>query len=368
MGTRMATPSLESGRNLDQGSGEALRPVPVRAFETSDAERWDRFVYSHPQGTFFHLVGWKQVIEKTFGFEACYFYAERDAKITGIAPVFVVSNWILGRALISVPLAVYGGICAADAESEQALLDHLKQLGRARQVDFIELRNRNGSLLLEFHPNPRYVTFSTRLWPDWETNWKRLPADTRYMIRKARKANLSARHGLNQLADFYRLFAISMRRHGTPVFPKALFQNLVEECGDRMDLMLVYASSRPVAGVLSFLFRDTIMPFYAGAAPEATWLAANNFMYWELMNSAAQSGFSCFDFGRSRKDTGSYLFKMSWNMNVEPLNYQVHLVRRKTVPNFSPANPSFELATRVWRRLPLPLTGWVGPRIARWFP
>ena len=364
----MATPSRETDRALHHGSGDGPQPLRVRPLEANDTERWDRFVYGHPQGTFFHLVGWKQVIEKTLGFEACYFYAERDTKIMGVAPVFVVSNWILGRALISVPLAVYGGICATDAESEQALLDHLKQLGRTRQVDFIELRNRSGGLLPEFHANPRYVTFTTQLWPDWETNWKRLPRDTRYMIRKARKANLSTRRGPDQLADFYRLFALSMRRHGTPVFPRALFENLLDEFGDRTDLLMVYAGSQPVAGVLSLLFRDTILPYYAAAAPEATRLAANNWMYWELMSSAAQAGLSCFDFGRSRKDTGSYAFKMSWNMKVKPLNYQVHLVRRRTVPNFSPANPSFEFATRIWKRLPLPLAEWFGPHIVRWFP
>ena len=56
-------------------------------------------------------------------------------------------------------------------------------------------------------------------------------------------------------------------------------------------------------------------------------------------------------------------------MTVEELDYQVYLVRRrKTVPNFSPANPTFERATCIWKRLPLWLTIWAGPRIVRWFP
>jgi hypothetical protein len=81
-----------------------------------------------------------------------------------------------------------------------------------------------------------------------------------------------------------------------------------------------------------------------------------------------QKGIRVFDFGRSKKGTGSYAFKTQWNMTEEPLHYGVHLVRRKTVPNFSPVNPKFERATRIWQKLPAWLTTAVGPHVVRWFP
>ncbi len=307
-------------------------------------------------------------MEQRLGYQPRYFLAEREGNITGVAPFFFVSNWVMGRSLLSIPLAVYGGICAADAESEQALLNHLKQLAVSEHVDFLEVRNRNGGLLPDFHPNPRYTTFTTPLSPDPEENLKRLPKDTRYMIRKGVKAGLNVRTGMDQLEQFYPLFAMNMQRHGTPVFPKVLFHNLVREFPGRTHLLLVYAGEQPVAGVFSFLFRDTILPYYTGAAPDATRLAANNFMYWELMKFAAERGMRWFDFGRSKKGTGSYAFKTQWSMNVESLDYQVLLVRRKTVPNFSPLNPKFKLATQVWKLMPLRLTTWIGPRVVRWFP
>jgi FemAB-related protein (PEP-CTERM system-associated) len=159
-----------------------------------------------------------------------------------------------------------------------------------------------------------------------------------------------------------------MKRLGTPVFPRLLFRNLLEEFPEHTQLLLIYKGSRPVTGVLSFFFRDVILPYYAGASAAAPGLAANNFMYWELMKWAASRGFRWFDFGRSKKDTGAYLFKSQWGMQIEPLDYQVFLGKRRTVPNFSPANPKFELAARIWKRLPLPLTKVLGPRVVRWFP
>lgn len=364
----METPSLQTLPEKASNAPPSSARLSVRNFEPGVAEEWDRFVLGHPQGAFFHLTGWMRVIEKTFGYEPRYVYGERGGRITAVAPLFLISNWVLGRSLISVPFGVYGGICAQEPESEDGLLDHLKQAALSEGVDYLELRNRNRSLYEGFHPNTLYSTFTTELSADPAANLKRLPRDTRYMIRKAEKAGLQVRHGLDQMNEFYALFVQSMHRHGTPVFPRALFNHLADEFSDRMDLLMVYSGSKPVAGVVSFMHRDTILPYYAGGGPEAPGLAANNLMYSELMKSAALSGIRRFDFGRSKRNTGSYAFKTQWNMTAEQLDYQVFLVKRKTVPNFSPVNPKFELATRVWQRLPAGVAERIGPRVVRWFP
>jgi FemAB-related protein (PEP-CTERM system-associated) len=340
----------------------------VKALDLAAASAWDRFVLEQPGASFFHLTGWKRVIEKTFGHKALYFYCERDGKITGIAPLFDFSNWLVGHCLISTPLAAYGGIVAEDTASEQVLLDHLKSMARSTKVDYLELRQQQGGLHDEFHANTLYVTFRAPLSSDPEVNLKRLPKDTRYMIRKAEKGGLKIVFDEKKLDVFYDLFARSMKRLGTPAFPSALFRNCVEEFPQQTQLAIVYDGSKPVTGVLSFFFRDTILPYYSGATESATRLAGNNFTYWQLINWAGGHGFQTFDFGRSKKGTGSYAFKSQWNMTVVPLNYQVFLVQRKTVPNFSPVNPSFDLAIRMWRNLPLPVTKLFGPRVVRLFP
>jgi FemAB-related protein (PEP-CTERM system-associated) len=354
---------------------EVLRPLApvetcpqVKPLDLGAEESWDRFVLEHPGASFFHLTGWKRVIEKTFGHTARYFYCERNGKITGIAPIFECSNWLIGRCFISIPLAAYGGIVAVDSASEQALLDHSKHMAQSASAEYLELRWRAGGLRDEFHANELYAVFSTPLFPDPDANLKRLPKDTRYMIRKAEKAGLRAQRGAEQMDVFYELVAQNLHKLGTPVFPRRLFTNIVEEFPDHTQLMLVYSGASAVAGVMSFYFRDTIVPYYSGATPEAPRLAANNFMYWQLIKWATEQGFRTFDFGRSKKGTGAYAFKTQWNMNVESLDYQVFLVKRKTVPNFSPVNPRFEKAIRLWQNLPLPVTKWVGPYAVRLFP
>lgn len=340
----------------------------VRAFSASDAARWDQFVHNEPSASFFHLSGWMRAIERTFDYSSCAILAERDGHITGVLPLYSIKNWVLGHCLISTPLAVSGGIAAADHESYYALLARAKDMAREQQVEYLELRNTTGKLEPGFHPNTRYVNFSCDLARDSEANLKRLPKDTRYMIRKAQKQGLEVRHGADLLDDFYELFALSMRRLGTPVFPKALLKNLLAEFPGQTDLLTVYSGDKAVSGVLTFLFRDTVLPYYSGASPEAPRLAANNLMYWELMQWAAERGYRTFDFGRSKTGTGAYAFKTQWNMKITPLPYQVFLVKKKTLPDFSPANPRFTRATQSWSRLPLWLTKAVGPRVIKWFP
>jgi FemAB-related protein (PEP-CTERM system-associated) len=364
----MGTPDLKQFAVRGEAANDERGPVNVRAYEPAIRERWDRFVLDHAEGSPHQLIAWKQALEKTFRYEPVYFYAERDGEVTGVAPMFMVSNWVMGRCLLSVPFGVYGGICAADSESESVLLQHIKGLAVSERVSYLELRRRHGRLLEDFYPNDLYVTFTCPISADNDKNLRALPKDTRYMIRKAQKAGLEAKHGTDQLKSFYDLVVNNMSQHGTPVYPYRFFENLIGEYGDQADLLVVYAGSKPISGTLSLFFRDTVLPYYAGAGPEAKRYGASNFMYWKVMEMAAQKGMRRFDFGRSKRGTGSYDFKTQWNMTIEPLNYQVYLVTRKTPPNFSPLNPKFQLATRVWQKIPLWLTRQIGPSVVRWFP
>lgn len=347
---------------------EKARQATVVAYSALQSSRWDDFVRREPSASFFHLSGWMRVMERTFGFRSCAIYSERNGKITGVLPLFSIKNWIAGHSLMSTPFAVYGGVAAADQESYSALLTYAKDQARKQNVDYLELRNRAGELEPGFHLKTRYVTFTCELSRNPEENLKRLPKDTRYMIRKGQKSGLIIRRGIESLSEFCELQAISLRRLGTPVFPKELLTNLVREFAGQIELFMVYSGDKAVAGVLTFLFNDTVLPFYSGAAPEAQPLAANNFLYWELMKWAGEQGYRHFDFGRSKRETGAYFFKSQWNMTLNPLPYQIFLVNKKALPDFSPANPAFEKATKIWGHLPLWLTKQVGPRVVRWFP
>jgi len=342
--------------------------VAIRDFCPEIAGEWDRFIVSNPQATPFHSTTWMRALQKSFDYENRSFYAERNGRIIGVLPLFLVSNWIVGRCLISTPFADYGGICAENEESADALIAHAVEISVAEKIGFLELRHKIAKPRPEFHVKDLYASFSTELAAEPEAQFKRLPRDTRYMIRKGEKAGLELRSGIEQLPEFYQLFTLNWRRFGTPVFSQQWLEALVHEFQGRVELVMARAGGRPVAGVFSFMFRNTLFPHYSGSSPDANVLAANNFIYWELMKKAINQGIRRFDFGRSKKNTGAYQFKSAWNMQVDPLQYQVCMIRRRSPPNFSPANRKFALAANLWSRMPLKATTWLGPHVVCWFP
>jgi hypothetical protein len=88
-------------------------------------------------------------------------------------------------------------------------------------------------------------------------------------------------------------------------------------------------------------------------------------MYWEVMRRAVERGCKIFDFGRSKLYTGSYRFKKHWGFEAEPLYYEVDLVKASEVPEINPLNPKYRFFIAAWKRLPLAVSQFVGPWLAR---
>lgn len=341
-------------------TGSALQ---VKTLDSGAMQRWDAFVEAAPQATFFHRAGWKTVIEDSFGHRCHYLYAERDGVISGILPLAEIRSWLFGHALISTPFCVYGGVVASDAASEARLTQAAASLAEDRRVDYLELRN----LELSDQGWPTkdlYVTFSKPLYPDDDSNFKALRAKQRNMIRKGRAAGLEVHHGAS-IAGFYDVYAESVRNLGTPVLPFRYYERLHKAFDKDWDITVVTHQGRPVATAMSFYYRDQVHPFYAGSVWRARKLAANDFMYWSLMQRAAQRGARTFDFGRSKQETGSYHFKKHWGFKPKPLPYAYHLVRATEVPNISPTNQKYALFIKAWQRLPLRVSRVMGPWLAK---
>jgi len=157
-----------------------------------------------------------------------------------------------------------------------------------------------------------------------------------------------------------------VRNLGTPVLGKRFFAALLHEFGEAADILTVTHRGKPVSSVMSFWFRDEVLPYYGGGTGDARDLKANDFMYWELMRNAVPRGVTLFDFGRSKLDTGSFSFKKNWGFEPQTLAYQYHLVRSPNVPDVSPLNPKYRAMIATWKRLPVPVTRVIGPLVARY--
>ena len=158
----------------------------------------------------------------------------------------------------------------------------------------------------------------------------------------------------------------SVRNLGTPVFPKRYFDLLLKTFPEHSDIVTITTGEgKPVASVLNFYFRDEVLPYYGGGTSDARRLAANDFMYWEVMRRACERGCRVFDFGRSKIGTGAYDFKTYWGFEPTPLVYQFKLAPGQKIPELNPLNPKFALFVKLWKKLPLAVAARLGPPIVR---
>lgn len=342
----------------------AAATLRVRPFEPADAQRWEQFVLASPQATFFHRIGWREIYETVFRHRTHYLLAERGSEIVGVLPLVELRSLLFGHSLQSLPFAVYGGVAAGDPEALPALHRAADMLGRELGVSHLELRNR--TLTEPDWPRSElHVTFRKAILPEVEANLLAIPRKQRAVVRKGIQRGLVSEIDAD-VSAFYELYADNLHRHGTPPQPRRYFEALRRVFGDDCEVLLVRApEGPPVAGVMSFYFRDEVLPYYAGDLPVARDLGANDFKYWELMRRACERGLKVFDYGRSKRDTGSFDFKKNWGFEPEPLHYEYRLFTRDSVPQNNPANPKYQRAIDIWRRLPRGVVNTVGPLLAR---
>jgi len=357
--------------------------VNIRLYQNDDQKAWDSFVMKHPEGTIFHLTQWKNVIEKSFGHKAHYLIAEEagnafkssddtnhvkssNKTIVGVLPLFTIKSAIFGRYLVSVPFAELGGPLVNGEMIEPRLVDQAIQYTEENRLEYLEFRNKEPKAK-DLPQKDLYFNFSREIYDSLEDNIKAIPRKSRRMIRQGEKNNLSFEFGTHAIDLFYDILARSYQHLGTPIFTSRLFHNFCTGFGDKCNILIIFNDEhRPIGGVLFFLFKNQVVPYYAGSLVHYRNLAPNDYMYWQLMKYGYENGCKIFDFGRSRADTGSFHFKRHWGFEPKALCYQYYLNTLDDLPNLSPANPKYKKKLELWQRLPFWATKILGPPIAKY--
>jgi serine/alanine adding enzyme len=342
----------------------------VRSFQDADAAQWDAYVRSSPAGNCYQLVGWKRVIEQSFGHKTYYRICENDdRKITGIIPIVHLKSWLFGSFMVSLPYFNYGGICADEEESYELLLSEAKTLAareRARHIEFREHRLiQNGlqskeSKVAMVRPLPESV----------EGLWKSLGSKLRSQVKRPEREGIYARLGREELVDqFYAVFSENMRDLGTPVYAKAFFENILREFPATSWICVVYTKeARPIAAGFLVGFKHALEIPWASSLRAYNHHAPNMFLYWMCLKFACESGYKYFDFGRSTPHEGTYRFKQQWGAEPSPLYWYYWTIQGGPLPQLNPHNPKFMMAINIWKKLPLSITRLIGPAVVKNLP
>jgi FemAB-related protein (PEP-CTERM system-associated) len=335
----------------------------VATATNADNDAWQAFVVEHRDGTVFHSWVWRDILAKTFRFKPHYLIARRGTRVVGVLPLMEVKTLLFGHSLVSLPFCSWAGPIAEDEGSLRALDQAAVKLATQLNVGHMEYRGVQ-PFPFERAGKDLYVCFSKIISADHEVNLKAIPRKQRAMVRKGIDKQLKA--SIEIVETFYPLYLDNVHRHGTPGVPMQFFRSMAQAFGKDCEIMVIRSESgKAVSGVLTLYWKNEVFPFYAGDTPAARDLAANDFKYWAVMRRGVERGAEVFNYGRSKKGTGSYSFKRNWGFEPTELSYNYWMKSGGDIPNHNPSNPKYKILINSWRKLPRRIVSIAGPVIVK---
>ena len=357
-------------------SPAAPRTTSVRVHNGSDLraqlERLRAYALANSPSPLSRDPGWLLVLERAFGHNVFALEAVDGGRTCGYLPLAYVRSLLFGRFLISLPYLNTNGVLADDDETRRRLIGRAVGLADELRVRYLELRHEEkvdhpsltGALTSKCHMRLTLPDFPGPL-------WEGLSGKVRNQVRKAEKSGLTvARGGEELLPEFYSVFSRNMRDLGTPVYGAGLFAAALRQFPADAELFVVRAERTPIAAALLLHGQGVTEVPSASALRQYNSTCANMLLYWNLLERAVERGQAVFDFGRSTIDGNTYRFKKQWGAAPAPAVWQYH--RPGGEPAVSddprPDNPRYQRLIRIWQRLPVRLTRWIGPAIVRGIP
>ena len=334
----------------------------------SAAAEWDQYLLQHPGGNFYQRYGWKNINRKNFGHECFFQAAKQQGKIVGLMPMVHIKSHLFGNILSSMPFVNFGGLCSDSDAVTESLLDDARRLTAQCNADYLEIRSAehyDQALPAATHK----ISMTIDLDADPDTLWNAFKSKHRTNIRRVYKNNVRVAQGRHELLDtFYSLISKSWKGLGTPIYRKSYFADILDTFPDETRIFIAYQDDTPVATAFNAYYKGIVEGMWAGALPEQRSTQANYVLYWEMIRDACEKGFRHYHLGRSTADSGAEAFKKKWNAYGRQLYWQYILHRQQDIPQLNVNNPKFDLAIRLWKKLPLPVTTTIGPLLARSIP
>jgi serine/alanine adding enzyme len=370
--------AMDRSASRDSGANPRGGEIKVDLLGPAEDRNWDDYVGRHPQGTVYHLCGWRQVIRDAYGHRDYYLVARhRDdpaGQVTGVLPLIGFSHILFGARLVSMPFFDKGGVLADDPRIAEVLIDRAIALGRQLGAGVIELRYNHPHLAsgperAEGSPartiQAHKVGMELDLPGSADELWQSFRAKLRSQIRKPMKEGLTVRTGgIELLPPFYQVFAANMRDLGSPVHSRKLPAAVLRVFAESAAILVVFKKELPVAAGLVVGSGRVLANPWASALREHSGSSPNMLLYWAMLEFACRQGYAVFDFGRSTPGGGTYRFKMQWGAKEKPLAWErIHLRTGNRVVRTD--SRRMRTAARCWRKLPISWSKVLGPLLRK---
>lgn len=335
----------------------ALRPTSPASEQ--DWKEWDEFVRRHPDASIYHLSDWARVLKRGLGYvEKSLALRDPEGRIVAVVPLFEVKG-LTSRRLVGVPFRDRGGVLAASADAEREAYVAVRHAAKGAGVSSVALKScstvNEEVARAEGFSVSRYWVHSVMPLQQGDL-WDRVGKKNRNMVRQAERNALTFewRRGPEHAGVWHDLHRATQSRLGVPVFPRALFEAILDEGREWARFLVILGPKGPVAGGLFFAFARRYVYGYSASTLEGQEMRANDLMLFEALREAERSGAQWFDFGSdSPKQESLLAFKKKWGA-AQSLTTVLSIPASDEERNDS-SSGLYSLARGVGRLLPPPL-------------
>lgn len=337
----------------------------IRLADERDRARWNGYVERNPDASVYHRWEWGDVFEHAYGATPYRLLATDGHRATGVLPLVKLPG--PRPKLVSVPYFGHGGAVADDDATWRALLDAASRLRDEAGARRVELRHGHAVPGGDLPARHGKVLMHLDISAGEDALLKALGPKARADIRRPEKEGMTAHVGGRELVpEFHAVYADVMRDLGSPCHSAEVFDEAARVMPERTFVVVVRYQGVAVGGGFLAGMGSTLEIPCAGSSHRLARLRGNMLLYWAVIREAMRRGYATFSFGRSSEDSGTYAFKKNWGARPVPLPYHYLLAPGEALPEAGTANPLLLRVSEAWKRLPVPLTTAVGPRLVRY--
>jgi hypothetical protein len=334
----------------------------VEAVSLDTEAAWEKYVAGHPQGTIYHTLRWRCVLEEGFGYRSHHLLARTaDGTVEGVAALFVVRGFA-ERRLVAVPFRDRGGPIWSTPQAGVALFEAIRLLADRIHAGGLVIKTlvpyasdivEAAGLREQYHWVHSDVDLAGRTWEQYAAALNR---KVRHSIREA-TANDMAGDDVTEkpgaIDRWYALHLVTQRRLGIPAFPKRFFEAVKRHMAPAARVLVVRHRDADVAASLLLRDRDVVMYAYAASARQAG-SPAGDLLVSCAIQWAIADGARRFDMGSdSPSQSGLLFFKRKW------------LARQAAIPTYvggaatlggqDSSSRGYDIARTILRGFPPPL-------------
>ncbi len=301
----------------------------IELLSESNAHRWEEFNNQSREGTPFHSLRWKAMMENAMKLQIRYFLILKDREVVGICP-FVEQSKKWFRGLNGIPRSDYNNVIMDDIFNPDDINEVLSLFSNRysylffdtydpalpERIEYQNIPNEAGSnMLLDLNHNPPEVI------------WKEiLSKDDRYKVSRFEKGGFAVHEitGGDALEEFYKYYAENLNRINGYILPHACFMRLLESFSPTEARVAGLTSGDLFAGgnltVLDPARKTVYFMFLALNRSLPNKYSPTYYLSWEGINWAWENGYERISFGRERPENPRTRSKQKFG--AEPV--QIH--------------------------------------------